>query len=378
MISKKEYQNRRSHVSRQLAPDSIALVLSAHELIRNGDTHFRFRQDSYFYYLTGCNEDNAGLIITSEGQSLLFIQGADPISTQWTGPRIGQDDAKQELGMDEAYISTQWDENLYAVLANRKGIYFLFNQRKSVEHFLSKPLAMVQGKQRQGITFPDIFQDLSPILSEMRLFKSAEEINLLKKAAHISVEAHQRVMKSCRQLSYEYELEAEFLYEIKRKGCRDYAYPPIVAGGKNACILHYTNNDKALHKGDLLLLDAGGEFNGYAADITRTFPISGKFSTEQRLIYELVYEAQQAALNQIRPGYLWNDIQNTLVKVITEGLIELKLLKGSVQEHIDKKSYARYYMHNSGHWLGLDVHDCGAYKQNKEWRPLATNMVFNH
>ena len=222
---------------------------------------------------------------------------------------------------------------------------------------------------------PESLYDISPVISEMRLIKSEAEIGLMRKAAEISVAAHKRAIQSCKKLDYEYQLEAELIYEFSRQGCRSVAYDPIVGGGENACILHYTDNSMPLKNGDLVLIDAGGEYGNYAADITRTFPINGQFSEEQKAIYQLVLKAQKAGVNLIRPGLAWNLIQETMIEILTEGLCELGILKGKVDELVASGAYKPFYMHNSGHWLGLDVHDCGAYRLNNEWRPLEKGMV---
>ncbi|GGI87132.1 Xaa-Pro aminopeptidase [Legionella impletisoli] len=377
MISKKEYVTRRQSVAMQLEPDSVALIPAAREALRSGDSHYRFRQDSDFYYLTGFNEPDALLVITSgrAPESILFNRPKDPAQELWTGLRLGQEDALSELGVDAAFSVKECNDRLVELLSGKKAVYFPLGRYPHWDERIKQAWHQVKGQIRKGIQAPDAFCDITPIISELRLFKSEAELSLMQKAASISVAAHQRVMKRCSQAQYEYELEAELIYEFIREGCRSYAYDPIVAGGKNACILHYTENNAPLKRGELLLVDAGGEYQNYAADITRTYPLNGVFTAEQRALYELVLKAQKAGLEQVRPGQAWNEIQMNMVRVLTQGLIDLKLLHGEVDSLIEEGAYKEFYMHNSGHWLGLDVHDSGAYKRDGSWRMLEEGMV---
>lgn len=377
MITQQEYQARRRQLAQLLPVDSITIISSAKEVLRNGDAHFRFRQESNFLYLTGFNEPDAVLVITSgqEGQSILFNRPRNPLEEQWTGKRLGQEDALTEIGMNAAYSITDLAEELPKLLVGKTTIYYAFGQDADLEYQINSALMIVKKQIRRGIKAPSSLCDLEPLLGEMRLFKSDAEINLMRQAAIISVAAHQRAMKVCRFLEYEYQLEAELMYEFSRQGCRSVAYDPIVGSGENACILHYTDNNKPLRQGELVLIDAGGEYDNYAADITRTFPVNGTFSPEQRSIYELVLKAQKAGISIIKPGLPWNEIQQTMIQILTTGLCELGILRGSVDELMSKEAYKPFYMHNSGHWLGLDVHDCGQYKINGQWRPLEQGMV---
>jgi Xaa-Pro aminopeptidase len=377
MITKNEYQIRRRELATRLPSDSIALIPAASELLRNGDAHHRFRQDSDFYYLTGFNEPDALLLITAgpEGESFLFNRPRDPAQEQWSGRRLGQEGACQVLGLDFAYPLADLDSHLPDLLAGKRSIYYVLGRYPVWEKRVLAAWHVVKGQVRRGVVAPQAFCDLAPILGEMRLFKSAAELGLMQQAAEISVAAHQRAMRACREAHFEYQLEAEIVYEFSRQGCRSVAYDSIVAGGANACILHYTENNQSLTRGDLVLIDAGGEFENYAADITRTFPINGRFSPEQRSIYELVLRSQRAGIACVRPGCLWDEVQRTIVRVLTEGLVDLGLLHGSVEGLIESGAYKPFYMHNSGHWLGLDVHDCGQYKLHGQWRPLEPGMV---
>ncbi len=377
MITQKEFQARRKKLAEQLPANSVALIPAGHELLRNGDSHYRFRQDSNFYYLTGFNEPDALLVLINdkEVRSILFNRPRNPAEEQWTGKRLGQDGAIKELHMNQAFpLSTITDE-LPKLLAGKSTIYYAFGRHKELEQQIVDCLNGLKAQVRRGVKAPGSLSDLEPILGEMRLFKSDAEVDLLRQAARISVEAHKRAMRLCQHMEYEYQLEAELTYEFSRQGCRSVAYDPIVGSGENACILHYTENNQPLRRGDLVLIDAGGEYGNYAADITRTFPVNGTFSAEQRCIYELVLKAQRAGIAVIKPGLAWNRIQQVMIQILTEGLCELGILKGTVADLIAKEAYKPFYMHNSGHWLGLDVHDAGSYRVNGEWRSLQPGMV---
>ncbi|AWN72947.1 Xaa-Pro aminopeptidase [Legionella anisa] len=377
MISQHEYQARRSKLAQKLPKDSIAIIPAAREVLRNGDAHYRFRQDSHFYYLTGYNEPDALLVLITgtNTQSILFNRSRNPAEEQWTGKRLGQDGALSELGMQAAFPIDSIAEELPKLLNGKSAIYYALARSSEIEKTIMQSLAALKDQVRRGVKVPDQLCDLEPILGEMRLFKSDAELELMRQAASISVKAHEHAMRRCKHLEHEYQLEAELVYEFSRHGCRSVAYDPIVGGGENACVLHYTENSKPLHRGSLVLIDAGGEYENYAADITRTFPINGKFSPEQKNIYELVLKAQKAGIAAIKPGLPWNAVQQIMVRILTEGLNELGILQGDVDELIAKEAYKPFYMHNSGHWLGLDVHDCGLYKINGEWRSLEAGMV---
>ncbi|WP_298624301.1 Xaa-Pro aminopeptidase [uncultured Legionella sp.] len=372
-----EYKTRRLKLASQLSENSVAIIPAAGELLRNGDAHYRFRQDSDFYYLTGFNEPDALLVITSgsDSQSILFNRSRNPAEEQWTGKRLGQDGAINELGMTSAFAINNLEDELPQLLSGKGAVYFKLGRNSYLEERITEALTILKSQVRKGIKPPESFCDLEPIISEMRLFKSDAELELMRKAASISVHAHQRAMQVCREMEHEYQLEAELIYEFSRHGCRSVAYDPIVGSGENACILHYTDNNRSLRQGDLVLIDAGGEYENYAADITRTFPVSGTFTPDQKSIYELVLKAQKAGIAAIKPGLPWNAVQQIIVRILTEGLCELGILQGDVDELIEKEAYKTFYMHNSGHWLGLDVHDSGQYKINHEWRPLKPGMV---
>lgn len=377
MITQQEYATRRSRLAQYLPEGSIAIISAAQEVLRNGDAHYRFRQDSNFYYLTGFNEPEALLILMAgkEGSSILFNRPRNPAQEQWTGRRLGQEGAVNELGMSAAFPISSLAEELPKLLAGKTTIYYTVAKNPELEEIIMQALRVLKSQVRRGIKAPDNLCDIEPILGEMRLFKSDAELDLMRQAARISVGAHVRAMRQCKQLQHEYELEAELIYELNRQGCRNVAYDSIVGSGENACILHYTENNQPLQKNALVLIDAGGEYENYAADITRTFPVNGQFSSEQKSIYELVLKAQKAGIAAIKPGLPWNAVQQVILRILTTGLVELGLLQGDVETLLTNEAYKPFYMHNSGHWLGLDVHDSGAYKINNEWRLLEPGMV---
>jgi Xaa-Pro aminopeptidase len=377
MTSIKEYKIRRQKVAERLQPNSIAIIPAAREVLRNGDAHYRFRQDSDFFYLTGFNEPDSLLVITSgpQSESILFNLPKKPDEEQWTGIRLGQEKAIEALGVDRASSIDHSGSALIDLMADKDVIYSFIGRYSHWDKVIKQSWEAVKGKVRQGIKCPNAFKDLSPIVSELRLFKTDVELEYLRKAASASVQAHKQVMRMCQKAENEYELEATFVYEILKHGCRSVAYDPIVASGDNACILHYNTNNKALSKQDLILIDAGGEYNNYAADITRTYPVSGVYTGEQRAIYDLVLGAQKTGIEKVGPGTLWNEVQTTMVRMLTQGLVDLGILVGDVDGLIEQGAYKPFYMHNSGHWLGLDVHDCGAYKVNDTWRVFEPGMV---
>lgn len=377
MIDLKEYQARRKKLAQMFPEGAVAMFSGADEHIRNGDAHYRFRQASDFYYLTGFNEPNAMLLIVAgnEGESYLFNNVRDPAAEQWAGKRLGQEGACQILGMQDSFPIATLDEKLPDLLSDKSTIYYALGSQSTLNNIILNALDKLKGQVRKGIKVPGTLCDIYPLLSEMRLFKSPAEIALMRRAADISVMAHKRAMRACRELLNEHQLEAELLYEFARNGCRSVAYDPIVGGGANACILHYTDNNQPLVQGELVLIDAAGEFENYAADITRTFPVNGRFSESQRQIYELVLTAQKAGIACIRPGVAWSLVQETIVRILTNGLCDLGILQGDVEGLVKNEAYKPFYMHNSGHWLGLDVHDSGRYKRNNEWRVFEPGMV---
>jgi Xaa-Pro aminopeptidase len=356
----------------------IAILPTAPVRNRNRDVDFPYRPDSDFFYLTHFPEPEACAVLIPgrpQGEYILFCRERNAEKEIWDGRRAGIDGAREQYGADDAFPMDDIDEILPGLLENREKVFYGMGRFAGFDQKLLGWVNEVRAKARNGVHAPGEFVDPNHILHEMRLIKGPEEIRLMKRAAKISVSAHRRAMQTCRPGMYEYEVEAELQYEFRRGGAAFPAYPPIVGGGANACVLHYTENEAALRAGDLLLIDAGAEYDSYAADITRTFPVSGKFSGEQKALYEIVLAAQFAAIDEVRPGRHWNEPHDTAVRVLTQGLKDLGLLQGDVAGHIEKGDYKRFYMHRTGHWLGMDVHDVGDYKIDDAWRLLEPGMV---
>lgn len=375
MFKLAELQRRRRQLLSTIEKDALIILFAAPEYLRNGDVHYLYRQASNFYYLTAFPESGALALLlpdSKDGQFILFSHADDSAEAIWIGQRIGQERALKEYGADEAFSMDQLEDKLPEYLANRRVCYYLGDA-----HYNSKILARVNKQlSRLNIALTECPGDLLNALYEMRLRKSKAELDCLRLAATISGNAHIRAMQACRPGQYEYQLEAELLYEFYRQGSCATAYPNIVASGANSCILHYTDNRAQLRSGDLVLIDAGCEYQCYASDITRTFPVNGRFSSEQKAIYNIVLSAQQEVIALIKPGLVWDKLQTTCVYMLTQGLVDLGLLKGSVSDLIEKKLYKKFYMHSCSHWLGLDVHDVGSYKLNEKWRSLEPEMVF--
>ncbi|MBL4826696.1 MAG: Xaa-Pro aminopeptidase [Spongiibacteraceae bacterium] len=377
-ISKQEFTRRKKQLMNQMEPGSIAIVPAAKEVIRNRDAEYPFRQDSDFYYLTGFGEPDAVLVLLpgrKQGQVVLFCRDRDLTMELWNGYRAGPEGACEHYGADDAFPINDIDEILPGLIEGRQRVYYAMGRHSEFDHKVMKWVNVIRSKVRAGAHPPGEFLDLDHLLHDQRLYKSAAEQRIMRKAGKISVNAHIRAMKLCKPGLKEYQLEAEILHEFGRNGARFPAYSSIVGAGKNACILHYIENSDTMKDGDLVLIDAGCELEHYAADITRTFPVNGKFSKEQKALYELVLKSQLAAIKKVKPGNHWNQAHDVVVKVITKGLVELGLLKGSVNSLIEKEAYRDFYMHRAGHWLGMDVHDVGDYKIENEWRVLEEGMV---
>jgi Xaa-Pro aminopeptidase len=379
MIPTKSFSDRRRHLSSQMQ-QGVAIIPTAPEQVRNRDAHFPYRFDSYFYYLTGFREPEAVLVIVAgveEGVSkrILFCREKNAEREIWDGFRFGPEAAQETFGFDEAYSIAKLDELMPKLLAGQHAIYYSLGHNEAWDARVVGWINQVRQQSRSGIAAPAEIRDVHLLLDEMRLFKAPEELRVMRHAAKISGGAHRRAMRKTRPGMNEYEVEAELLHEFRRHGAQAPAYTPIVAGGANACILHYVENNTRLNAGDLLLIDAGCELDGYAADITRTFPVDGKFSAAQRDLYELVLSAQAAAIAEVRPGNSWDASHNAALRVLAQGFIDLGLCHGSVDEVIQSGDYKRFYMHRTGHWLGLDVHDTGEYKHNGEWRALQPGMT---
>ncbi len=362
---------------KMMGRNTIAILPSASELVRNRDAHFPFRQDSDFLYLTGFNEPDAVMVLVpgrKHGEYILFCREKDPEQETWNGRRAGQQGAIDEFGADDSFPITDIDDILPGLLEGTDSIYYTMGNSPEFDTRLISWVHHIKAHSRAGLHVPSEFVSLDYILHDMRLFKSREELRLMRKAAAINVRAHKRAMKLCAPGKHEYQVAAEFDHEYRGNNAY-HAYPAIVGGGANGCILHYTENNDVLNDGDLLLIDAGCEVEGYASDITRTFPVNGKYSAAQRELYDVVLASYQAAVKKVQPGNHWNDPHNAAVRVITRGLVELKLLKGTVQKLIREQAYRKFYMHRTGHWLGLDVHDVGDYKVGEQWRLLEPGMV---
>ncbi|MCQ8103470.1 Xaa-Pro aminopeptidase [Methylomonas sp. SURF-2] len=373
-----EFKKRRATLMKQIGKGNIAIIASAPHQTRNRDVQYPYRQDSDFYYLTGFNEAESLAVFIpgrEQGEYVLFCREFDQTKALWEGAHAGLEGATKHYEADDSFPIDDLDDILPGMLENKGKVFYPMGKDSELDHKLLDWINNIRKQSRSGVTAPGELVSLEHVLHEMRLFKSPEELKLMRRAAEVSARAHVRAMKTCRPGLYEYQVEAELLHEFIQEGLRAVAYPSIVAGGKNACVLHYIENKDKLHKGDLLLIDAGVECDHYAADITRTFPVSGKFSEPQRLLYQLVLDAQAAALEQIRPGVAWNKAHEASVEVLTKGLVELGLLKGRVKKLIKDEKYKQFYMHRIGHWLGMDVHDVGDYKIKDDWRLLEPGMV---
>jgi Xaa-Pro aminopeptidase len=370
------YRSRRERLARAIG-EGVALVPTAPERARNRDSHYPYRFDSYFYYLTGFTEPEAVLVVVGgeSPRTLLFCRERSEEREVWDGLRHGPEAARERFGLDEAHPVAALDEALPRLLENQSALHYPIGADAAWDARVIGWLNAVRARARSGIAAPERVQDVRAALDDMRLIKDAYEVALMRRAGGIAAAAHRRAMQSARPGRNEYEIEAELLYEFRRNGAQFPAYSPIVAGGPNACVLHYVFNNAPLRDGDLLLIDAGCELDGYASDITRTFPVNGRFSGAQREVYELVLAAQRAAMDKVRPGTAWNEPHDAAVRVLAQGMLDLKLLAGNLDTVLEKELYKRFYMHRTGHWLGLDVHDAGEYKREGKWRPLAPGMV---
>ena len=365
-LPKEEFGERRTRVFTQMQPNSALLLFSEIEKRRNNDCSYPFRQDSYFWYLTGFNEPNAALLLLKTEQAekaIIFLRPRDPLLETWNGRRLGVEHAPQQLNVNEAYSIEEFATVLPKILKNLTALYHVPEIHTWGDKLVTE----------SAVSFNEIL-DWRPMLSEMRLIKSPNEIRLMQQAGQITALGHIKAMQTTRPNRFEYEIESDILHEFNRHCARFPSYNSIVAGGNNACILHYTENDRPLNDGDLVLIDAGCEFAMYAGDITRTFPVNGKFSQPQREIYELVLKAQKRAIELLVPGNSIKQANDEVIRIKTQGLVDLGILKGDVDTLIEQQAYRQFYMHGLGHWLGLDVHDVGSYGQDKQ-RILEIGMV---
>ena len=370
------FRKRRDHLIKKMGA-GIAIVPTASEKIRNHDASYPFRADSYFHYLTGFTEPEAVVVLIAgkKPQQILFCREKDKEREIWDGFRQGPAGAKKAFNFDAAFSIKTFDEKLPELIADQPALYFSMGHDVAWDARVTAALNGVRALSRAGKRPPADIRDVHTSLDAMRLIKDTHEISLMKQAAKISTGAHRRAMQFAAPGKYEFEIEAELLHEFRRHGSQYPAYTSIVAAGANACVLHYVDNNRQVGKNDLILIDAGCELDGYASDITRTFPASGKFSGPQRDIYELVLESQYAAIAATKPGAGFLAPHNAAVKILAQGMLDLKLLKGSLSKVLETESYKRFYMHRTSHWLGLDVHDAGEYKNGDQWTTLQPGMV---
>ncbi len=376
-VSTHEQRRRRRQLMELAGRGAIIIVPAAPERIRNNDAHYPYRQDSDLVYLTGFEEPESVLVLVpgrEAAESILFCRDRDRAREQWDGPRLGPEQAPAQLLVDDAFPIADIDDILPGLIEGRERVYYHFGRDSEFDLRVLGWINRVRAEVRRGARAPHEIIALGFLLHELRLFKSRGELQLMRRAAKIAAEAHTRVLNMCQPGLSEFEIEAEILHTFRRHQAVS-AYEPIVAAGANACVLHYRANQAQLRDGDLLLVDAGAEFACYASDITRTIPINGRFNPEQRAIYQLVLDAQLAAIEQARPGKHWNDVHDTAVRTITAGLIKLDLLKGSLAKNLKNERYKDFYMHKTGHWIGLDVHDVGDYRVAGEPRLIEAGMV---
>jgi Xaa-Pro aminopeptidase len=397
LMNKNIYQERRNALAKLIQAKSgsgIAVISTAPEVARNRDSEFPYRHDSDFFYLTGFEEPGATLVMEIKGsgknydlQSHLFCRPKDPEREIWDGIRLGPEAAPGVLGVEFAHSNQELDHKLAELLADQDSVYIRLSESAEADRRLRHWMKQVRGQARSGINPPSEFHDVEALIHEMRLFKDTHEIKTMRRAAAISARAHVRAMQICKPGLYEYQLEAELLHEFRNSGAQSVAYNSIVAGGANTCILHYRAGATELRSGDLCLIDAGCELDGYASDITRTFPVNGKFTGPQRALYDITLAAQEAAIAMSKPGNTFMQPHEAALKILTQGLLDEKLLKlselGSLENAIETGAYRRFYMHRTSHWLGMDVHDVGSYREQtqdavkaeKPWRILKSGMV---
>jgi Xaa-Pro aminopeptidase len=377
MISRKEFMRRRRQLVRMMGRGSIAIIPAAPVRARNRDVEYPYRPDSDFQYITGFGEPEAVAVLIpgrDHGEYLLFCRERDPKMETWTGRRAGTQGAVERYDADDAFPVGDIDEILPGLIENCDRVFYTMGSNPEFDRHVLDWIKRIREGARSGSRAPDEFVSLEHLLHDMRLYKSRSEVKVMRNAAKVACRGHRRAMRACRPGRHEFEIEAELLHEFRHANMQP-AYPSIVGGGENACILHYTDNRSALRDGDLLLIDAGAEYDCYASDVTRTFPVNGRFSPAQKALYEVVLAAQAAAIEQVRSGNDWNAPHAAAIRALTRGLVRLGILKGRPAELIRKEAYRRFYMHRTGHWLGMDVHDVGDYKVGGEWRVLEPGMV---
>jgi Xaa-Pro aminopeptidase len=376
-MRKDEFDRRRRRLMKMMGKGGIAILPAAPEKSRNSDVHYYYRPDSDFFYLTGFAEPEAVAVLIpgrAQAEYVLFVRDRDPARETWDGRRAGPEGATRDYSADDAFPIGDIDDILPGLMEHCSRVYYTMGLHPEFDQRVIGWVNGLKAQSRSGVLPPQEFVALDHLLHDMRLFKSRPELDAMRHSARIAVEAHKRAMRFAKPGRMEYEVMAELLHEFHRNSA-DISYHPIVGGGANSCILHYHENNAELKEGELLLIDAGCEYELYASDITRTFPVGGRFTPEQRAVYEVVLEAQHAAIDKTRPGNHWNDPHDAAVKVITQGLVKLGLLKGKVPQLIRDGAYRTFFMHRTGHWLGMDVHDVGDYKLGEQWRVLEPGMV---
>ncbi len=377
MIKPEDFRKRRQQLLKTLGDGAIAILPSAEEKIRNGDVHYPFRQDSDFWYLTGFPEPEAVLVLChgcADGEHILFCREADPVKMIWDGPMLGTEGAREQLLFDAVYDIKDIDAIMPGLLKGRERICYPVGKDQAFDLKILGWNKAVETRKGEKSQAPEKFTNLLHHVHDMRLYKSRDEVRCMKKAADIAAEAHQRMMLATAPGKNESDLLAEYLHTLASHQSEP-SYTPIIGGGTNACVLHYVKNDQPLRDGDLVLVDAGAEYDLYASDITRTFPVNGRFSDAQRALYELVLAAHSAAVEQVQPGHQWNRPHDAAVEVIARGLLDLGLLKAPLEQVLEDRLYAEFFMHKTGHWLGLDVHDCGDYQVDGLWVEMEPGMV---
>ena len=378
-LSQADFQERRDRLAEQMGPNSIAIIATSPEVMRNRDADYKFRADSSFFYLTGFAEPEAVVVIETDETCesyvySVFCRERNRDMEIWNGYRAGIDGVIDDYDADEAYAIDLLDEEIIEKLLNKQKLYYRIGQRADFDARVSAWIKEADEQQRRGNGAPAEIIQLDRIVDEMRLHKSAQEIELMQIASNISAEAHTRAMQKVRPDMMEYALEAELVYIFGKNGCVP-SYNSIVGGGANGCILHYVENNKPLKDGDLVLIDAACEYEFYASDITRTFPVNGKFSPEQKALYQIILDAQVAAINSIQIGNSYKEPHHVAVRIMVQGLLDLGIMQGDIEQIIESESYRQFYMHGTGHWLGMDVHDVGSYKHGTEWRTYEQGMV---
>lgn len=377
MIKAKEYHRRRQQIAKIIGDNSIAILSAREEILRNGDAYYKYRPDSNFYYLTGFNEPDAVLVIcpnSSFGTHILFCRETSTEESLWHAAIAGTEKAVNEYAFDYAFNIQEIEQRMPDLLMNREKVYFMTDSNELMYKNIRRWIHLIRSKSGEKRHAPTEFASLAHFIHDMRLYKSVDEIKCMRKSARIAAQAHIGMMEICRPDIYESDLQAEYM-KILTQHHSEPSYLPIIGGGKNACVLHYNFNNQRLLNGDMVLIDAGAEYDYYASDITRTFPVNGRYTSRQKSLYSLVLEAQKAAIEQVKPGNHWHDPHVAAVEVLTEGLLDLKILKGSLEQILEEKTYTSYYMHMTGHWLGLDVHDVGDYKVDDLWVELEPGMV---